>query len=647
MKLLKTFAGQVKDLGEIRKVWLTSFVIDIEFIETYLLPVILNMDVPKSRMDYEAMQQELSTREIDVQVFCDKHFIEADQNKRTAIPVHGVSPGSLPENGTVRFSDDSLFHPKVIYVQGEEGAILGSGSANLTVSGWGRNREAFHFVPVLDSTLADSIAAFFEPVFENVQQPFHWSFEVAGSQASSQSVVFCSSLSGPLFLNQLLGDDRSDELAVWSPYFSGDLAGLVKSLHKFAENHEIKVQVVPDRVENQYLRTRWSEGLKELNDAGFFLLYTSPLKSDDRLSMAHLKLWKTPFALAIGSWNFTQPGANLPTGAGSDIFNVEAGFIFSDQSVVSSYLGEPLDVGPELFATPDQMKQESLFVPKVLPFDLHVVFDWQAERYSISGKWLGKAPPLDGYQLKLPGVDASHWLEWDSSTLQLKDLSMGVSETKHLLVNHRYEVLLDGEIEGSGLIIEKLASYRRAQQYDDLTGLLDAMVISAGEPSPDDVNYRVRETEDGEVLVDSLYTEEEGFNEDREAAMPDISYFRLFSACHHYAEVIGKCLNPRELEHWVFTRPGCLQEFVEKVSTRIGKTSKGMFNWFLAQEVNDLCAAARVRHKEFGGTDNESMLQRWTELKVDVPRLPRTLSKEYRQWLKREYQWMKRSREAV
>lgn len=647
MKLLKTFNDQLKDLGEIRKVWLTSFVIDIEFIETYLLPAILNMDVPKSRMDYEAMQQELSTRGIDFQVFCDKRFIEADQNKRTAIAVHGVSPERLPDNDTVRFSDDSLFHPKVIYVQGDEGAILGSGSANLTVSGWGRNREVFSFVPVQDNNLADSVEAFFEPLFENVQQRFDWNFEVSGPRASSQGVVFCSSLSGPLFLSQFLGADKSDELAVWSPYFSGDLAGLVKSLHNFSENHSMKVQVVPDRVENQYLRTRWSDGLKELNDGGLLSLYTSPVAPDGRQSMAHVKLWKTPSALAIGSWNFTQPGANLPTGEQDDVFNVEAGFIFPDQSVVSSYLGEQLNVGPELFATPEQMEQESLFVPKSLPFDLRVVFDWQAERYSISGKWLGKEPPVDRYQLKLPGVEAPQWLEWDSSTLQLQELSMGVFETRQLLVNHRYEVLLDGATEGSGLIIEKLASYRRAQQYDDLRGLLDALVISAGEPSPDDVNYRVRETEDGEILVDSLYTEEEGLNDDRETDMPDISYFRLFSACHHYAEIIGNCSTLRELEHWVFTRPGCLQEFAEKSNARIGATPKSMFNWFLAHEVNDLCGAARGRLKKLGGTDNESMLKRWAELRVGVPRLPRTLSTEYRQWLKREYQWMKRNREGV
>ncbi|WP_235595185.1 hypothetical protein [Pseudomonas syringae] len=38
MKLLNSFAEQIKACGKLKRVWLTSFNIDIEFIETYLLP---------------------------------------------------------------------------------------------------------------------------------------------------------------------------------------------------------------------------------------------------------------------------------------------------------------------------------------------------------------------------------------------------------------------------------------------------------------------------------------------------------------------------------------------------------------------------------------------------------------------------------
>lgn len=43
VKLLAAFKEQIKALGPLRYIWLTSFNINIEFIETYLLPVVMDM----------------------------------------------------------------------------------------------------------------------------------------------------------------------------------------------------------------------------------------------------------------------------------------------------------------------------------------------------------------------------------------------------------------------------------------------------------------------------------------------------------------------------------------------------------------------------------------------------------------------------
>lgn len=646
MKLLNVFEKQVKAVGAIQKIWLTSFVIDVEFIETYLLPVVLGMDVPKLRMDFEAMQQELGARGIDFQVFCDKRFIEPDQNKRTAIPIHCVSPERLTPNGAVRFTKDSLFHPKVVYIQGEEGAVLGSGSANLTVSGWGRNREVFHFVPVASDDLAASVVDFFQPIFANVRQPFDWNLAPQQGESESQTAVFCSSVAGPLFLERLFGDVTPYELAAWSPYFPGDIASFITKLHSFAGNSSMKVQIVPDRVENRYLRARWSEGLGELHEKGLLSFHTSPLQGDDRLSMTHAKVWKTPNTLAIGSWNFTHPGANLPDGKDS-CFNVEAGFILSDSSNLNAYLGKALELDPALFATSEQLKEERLFVPESLPFDLQVIFDWQVERYVISGTWVSKHKPEGRYELNLPGIDRTLNLEWSEETGELIELTLNVAETRLLLANHRYEVLLEGEPRSSGLIIEKRAEYRRAQQYEDLRGLFDALVLSRGEPSPDDVNYRVRETESGQVLVDSLALDGSDIGIEREGNAPDISYFRLFSACHHYAQIIESCTSAKDLEHWLFTRPGCLQELVEKTRARIEAPPESIFNWFLAQEVNHLCETGDQMAERVGLAKTGELSHRWQALDLVVPKLPESLPKDYRQWLTAEYHRKAQSWEVV
>ncbi|MBK1885625.1 hypothetical protein [Marinobacter sp. DY40_1A1] len=650
MKLLTAFRNQVDAVGDIQRVWFTSFVVNVEFIETYLLPVILGMDTPKIRMDYEGMQQVLSERGIDFHVFCDKRYIEPDQNKRTALPIHGVTPELLPPNGPVSFSKDSLFHPKVIYIQGDKGAVLGTGSANLTVDGWGRNQEVFSFTRVVGTQLAESVKSFFEPIFVSVREPFPEDFPVLG-EGAEQGETFCHSLAGPPFLDRLF-ENRPNELAVWSPYFSTDLGKYVQLLQSFIDKPNLKVQLVPDRVENQYFRTEWSEGVASLHQSGVLAFYQSPIERDYRSSMTHAKLWKTTDRLAIGSWNFTQPGSNLALEGRASSSNVEAGFIYSDASPLACYVGKELPFAEGLFASPEQMEQESLRVPELPPFDLKVVFDWQMERYFISGAWIGKGAPEEGLQLELPDLPHRVELKWefgtDGQSFILRDLVLPVSATKELLKAHSFEVLRGLETLARGLIIERRSVYRRAQQYENLRGLLDALVLTSGNPPADDVGYRVREDEGGETLVDGLREEGETFVAGQEGQSTDISYFRLFSACHHYAELIEHCRDQKELEYWAFIRPGCLQELVEKTQHRIGITdSPTLFNWFLSQEVNQLCEVAYTRWKSLSLNESRETSERWRALKTDQLALPSTLSKKYQAWLAKEYQRRSGDKEKV
>lgn len=650
MKLLSAFKKRIDEVGIVQRVWLTSFVINIEFIETYLLPAILGMDPPKLRMDYEGMQQVLSERGIDIRVFCDKRFIEPDQNKRTAIPVHGISPERLLPNDEIVFSERSLFHPKVIYLQGEKGSVLGSGSANLTVDGWGRNQEVFSFMPLASESMAESVRSFFSPLFTNVQERFPEDFPVL-SQTEDSGVSFCHSLAGRSFLTRLF-ENAPGELAVWSPYFSRDISSYVRNLHKFADAPNLRVQLVPDRVENQHLRSEWNQGLAELHGQGRMSLHQSPIKRDDRSFMTHAKLWKTPDRLAIGSWNFTQPGSNLISDGGSPSHNVEAGFIISDPSPLTKFVGEELPLSEALFATPEQMEQESLRVPEPPPFDLRVVFDWQIERFQISGVWVGKSQPEGGFELKLPGLSHSVKLQWVADSrgdaFVLEDLELPVSSTRPLLVNRSYEVVNGLGFSSKGLIIEKRPIFRRAQQYEDLRGLLDALVLSGGEPPADDAAYRVQEDDDGQVLVDVLGSDDAAVVSGHEHQSADISYFRLFSACHHYEELLANCQDQKELEYWAFIRPGCLQELVEKTEHRIdGSSSPSLFNWFLSQEVNQLCSVAREKQAQLPGKGSEKTAERWEALIVAEPALPASLSDEYRAWLADEYSRRSSNREAI
>ncbi|MEY8212890.1 MAG: hypothetical protein RPR97_00265, partial [Colwellia sp.] len=119
MKLLTDFKEQVATLGRLKRVWITSFNLSVEFVETHLLPVVVGMDAPKHRMDYETLQKELIDQNIDLRVFCDKRMMNELDTKRTTIDVFGVSPRSIDG-----FSEDSLFHPKVIYLEDYDGKAI-------------------------------------------------------------------------------------------------------------------------------------------------------------------------------------------------------------------------------------------------------------------------------------------------------------------------------------------------------------------------------------------------------------------------------------------------------------------------------------------------------------------------------------------
>lgn len=640
MKLLNAFAEQVKYLGNLKRVWLTSFCIDIEFIETYLLPAVLGAETPRTRMDYEALQLVLNEQGIDFRVFCDRRFIGADQNKRTAIPVHGIAPGNNPQEARRGISEDSLFHAKVIYLEGAKGRVLGTGSANLTLSGWGRNQEVFHFVPVQSLTLYQSLKAFFQAVFANAGMECPLERRKAFSSESSD-VRFCHSFQREVFLHQLFGDKSLQRLAVWSPYFSKDLAGFIRHLKQDFNQPQLKVSLVADRVEGQYLRTQWSDALEQMLADQELILCLNPSQLDERVAMAHAKLWKTSSYLALGSWNFTHAGANTCIGAATKARhnNIEAGFIIADKSPIDRVLGKVLDAHDGLFANDDQLAAEALEVPEPLPFAITVTFDWADQTYRFTGQWTAACPPVNGYLLRIPDHEKLLRLNWlpQKKTLQLPELS--IATVRSLLTDHCFKVFNGEQLCHVGMLIETQPQFRRAQQYDDLKSLFDAMAYTGNEPSLEDTSYRVRETESGELLLDGALCESEETADDQaEGAASEISYFRLFSASYQYAARLHAIDNIRALEHWVFSRPGCLEELVGKATERIAQDGRSVFSWFLAQEVNGLCELARRIRKRFPKAEQSIPLARWRALSIAEPALPAGANEVYRQSLQQAYQ---------
>ncbi|HDZ0806962.1 TPA: hypothetical protein RRT88_005154, partial [Klebsiella pneumoniae] len=98
MKLLDVFKKQIADMGMLKRVWLTTFNLDISFVETWVLPAVLGMDPPVSRMDYEGLQRALNESGIDFRIYCDPRMIAKEKPKRTSIAVYPVSVRKLAQS---------------------------------------------------------------------------------------------------------------------------------------------------------------------------------------------------------------------------------------------------------------------------------------------------------------------------------------------------------------------------------------------------------------------------------------------------------------------------------------------------------------------------------------------------------------------
>ncbi|PLK23983.1 hypothetical protein C0V72_07215 [Porphyrobacter sp. TH134] len=230
MKLLHELKRKVTGMGPLRRAWFTTFNLDIEFFETFILPAVIGSESPRNRIEFEQLQQELTEKGTDVRVFCDPRFIDTNRIKRTCVPIHAIRPDRLSE----RFGERSLFHPKVIYLEDDNGRrMIGAGSANLTLSGWGRNLEAFVFREVESLANYREIRTFFNGLWDaaGIEDDVGKLRARRKAAKSNEKWRFVHSLQDQSFAAQLLGGAEVSDIVVWSPYLphvEGQFTGAVR-----------------------------------------------------------------------------------------------------------------------------------------------------------------------------------------------------------------------------------------------------------------------------------------------------------------------------------------------------------------------------------------------------------------------------------
>ena len=634
MKLLEKLRRQVEGMATLRRAWFTSFATDIEFVETHVLPATIGASTPRSRMDYEQLQRELSDHDIDFRVFCDPRFLDSNRVKRTCIPVHRVRPSRNP----ARFSDASLFHPKVIYLEDRDGKrVIGAGSANLTLSGWGRNIEAFEFFEITSRDNYREVRSFFGHLCAaaDIESSLD---DRRNFPRSSEPWKFVHSYQSETFPRQLLADRRNEDMAVWSPYLPRDLASFLDRLEAAGGTRGLTVHLVPDRFEGKYLRTEWNERLEAKIEAGKITFHECPATRDQRTELCHAKIWKIAGRLAIGSWNFTGPGSNSLTGPDGGWLadnNVEAGFIIQDRHSWNDACGKQILIGRDDCAPPALLEKEELSCDELPPFDLNVSFDWRSHDYSISGKWMGNGP-RDGLSLQLPGVAGTIPIAWNAQARPVMQ-SVPRVDDRELLRDRTFTVFRGQAIESRGLVNELNAHTRRAQAFDTLEDLLEAYMQGDDLEGNPDLPFRI-------PLDTDMFPDEPPFQPPEArlglgaegSSRPSISYLRLFQSMKAYAAKLSDTNTLEQLDRHAFLLPGCLLELVSKTREALARSPDTIFNWFLAHEVDALCslAARRRRSLSRGSTAREPGYARipnarWGDLSLDLPTAPLGVNHRY------------------
>lgn len=644
MKLLAELQKQVGMMGLLRRAWFTSFNTDIEFVERHVLPATLGAETPRNRLEYEQLQQELNTRKIDFRVFCDPRFLETHRIKRTCIPVHGIRPQRAWNGDKDGFSRHSLFHPKVIYLEDCKGhRVIGAGSANLTVSGWGNNLEAFRFFEVKSYRNYKEIHSFFDRLCEaaDITSPLdarpRFSREIEPWQ-------FVHSYQDETFPEQLLCSAANIDLAVWSPYLPQDLDEFLQRLERAADAKQLRVHLVADRSAG-HVRTGWNPALAQLQQSGRLSFRKNPAHLDTRMELCHAKIWKVAGKLAIGSWNFTAPGSNSLRKDNGDWHsdnNVEAGFIIDDNHDWQDACGDVFAIGPEHCATADELNDEGLVVDPLPPFDLHVSFDWHTQIYEFEGQWMEGRPDA-GYEIFLPGVTEPQPLEWNGHSRPISPCSITVDD-RTLLQDRVFRVVRGQELVMRGIVNELQTSARRAQHFESLEDLFDALAMGDDVADLGYLPFRIPLDNDtfADDTPDGPQQDHKESSQDTDTRAP-LSYFRLFHSTQAFRQKLQGLEKLEQLDQQVFIWPGCLQELVDKVRSELGKPGREVFHWFLVQEVNWLCESALAMRRKlvYGRKQREPKYEpvpesRWQALRLPSVKAP-TVAARYLEQIKQQW----------
>lgn len=287
MKIYEEYKKVIKKIGTIKKAYFTSFNLDVDFVESYILPPLLGETQIKNNNNMRLKREDLNTKlkKVEIKFFYDPSMLSFNY-KQTLADMYPVKQ----ENG--------VFHPKVIYLEGVNSKYIIVGSGNLTVSGWGRNIETFKVLKITNDNLHNQVLNFFDDVFKKAGLYIKRKTLRKTHFNHKNNFIFSHKKEDTSFFLEQMKLEQS--LTIFSPYFS-DLDEL---FNKNEFKNIDKIKIAPNLTDNIKIGAKEPRECKD--KVSFYYFNKSKFHEKNSDSINHSKVWISDSRYAIGSYNCTE-----------------------------------------------------------------------------------------------------------------------------------------------------------------------------------------------------------------------------------------------------------------------------------------------------------------------------------------------------
>ena len=544
MKLYTQYLSSLENLRKggktIKKAYFTSFNLSPEFFETYILPPLLEEDIPDNSFQYETLNLKLEELEkkLDLKVFYDANMMQLNEQKRTILKFNPILMTN--EQGKRK----GLFHPKVIYLENEDEGILFVGSGNLTLSGWGRNIEAFEIEKDIEknSNLYSQIHNFFIDVEIQAQLRKNRILKPVNYDNKCNFIYsFENDFENSEFLKNI-NANSSSKLYVWSPYFSENaIDSIIKKNFSQSQN----VYIIPDLVGNEKkIRLKKKPELKEIE---FYAL-----KEQNSSEMNHSKVWITDNKIGIGSYNFTQEalfGVNFEAALVRDVKNVDLELIKIDFN----------EMNDSEFAT------EKLELNTNFDVVFELIANWEDRTFKIN-QLAGEE--INGFTILLPSGEECLKTDLDNlSMFEFEKIFRALLKNKLFRVKHQNKIVYEGII-----FEESTKDFREPVKVETINDLFISF-LDKNEPFSSrklkirSINFDENSDEIKDNQIDTSY----------------LNYYNLFKGFENLKNKLPN--NEKELKHYCFNSGNSMTSIM-LVIEEYKKIHHNLFTYLLIKEFN-------------------------------------------------------------